>query len=94
MYGSFLVLRTDGTGLTTGQLTEYISYFFTLIWSVMALSRFIQIQSQAKASATRIAKFLDEELEIKDLEELFISQQVHIRILIFQIGNFLIYILD
>lgn len=66
MYGSFLVLRTDGTGLTTGQLTEYISYFFTLIWPVMALSRFIQIQSQAKASATRIDKFLDTEVEIKD----------------------------
>ncbi len=69
MYGSFLVLRTDGTGLTTGQLTEYISYFFTLIWPVMALSRFIQIQSQARASATRIDKFLDEEVEIKDLDD-------------------------
>ena len=69
MYGSFLVLRTDGTGLTTGQLTEYISYFFTLIWPVMALSRFIQIQSQAKASATRIDKFLNEEIEIKDFED-------------------------
>ena len=69
MYGSFLVLRTDGTGLTTGQLTEYISYFFTLIWPVMALSRFIQIQSQAKASASRIDKFLNEEIEIKDSED-------------------------
>ena len=69
MYGSFLVLRTDGTGLTTGQLTEYISYFFTLIWPVMALSRFIQIQSQATASATRIEKFLDEDVEIKDQED-------------------------
>lgn len=66
MYGSFLVLRTDGTGLTTGQLTEYISYFFTLIWPVMALSRFIQIQSQAKASSTRIEKFLDQKVEITD----------------------------
>ena len=69
MYGSFLVLRTDGTGLTTGQLTEYISYFFTLIWPVMALSRFIQIQSQAKASATRIDKFLNTEVEINDKED-------------------------
>lgn len=69
MYGSFLVLRTDGTGLTTGQLTEYISYFFTLIWPVMALSRFIQIQSQAKASASRIDKFLNTEVEINDKED-------------------------
>ncbi|MBN2299931.1 MAG: ABC transporter ATP-binding protein [Acholeplasmataceae bacterium] len=69
LFGSFLVIRTDGTGLTPGQLTEYISYFFTLIWPVMALSRFIQIQSQAKASAARIEKFLDEEVEIKDLDD-------------------------
>ncbi|MFH0766518.1 MAG: ABC transporter ATP-binding protein [Bacillota bacterium] len=69
MYGSFLAIKTDGTGLTTGQLTEYISYFFTLIWPVMALSRFIQIQSQAKASATRIEKFLDQNIEIKDQED-------------------------
>ncbi|MFA5470456.1 MAG: ABC transporter ATP-binding protein [Acholeplasmataceae bacterium] len=66
VYGSLLVIYREQTGLTAGELTEYISYFFTLIWPTMALSRFIQIQSQAKASAERIDAFLDHEIEIKD----------------------------
>lgn len=66
VFGSLLVIYRTSTGLTPGQLTEYISYFFTLIWPTMALSRFIQIQSQAKASAERIETFLDHEIEIKD----------------------------
>ena len=70
VYGSTLVIYRDAFGLTAGQLTEYISYFFTLIWPTMALSRFIQIQSQAKASAERIEAFLDREIEIKDGKDL------------------------
>lgn len=70
VYGSSLVIYRDSLGLTAGQLTEYISYFFTLIWPTMALSRFIQIQSQAKASAERIEAFLNHEIEIKDGEDL------------------------
>ena len=66
VYGSLLVVYRESTGLTAGQLTEYISYFFTLIWPTMALSRFIQIQSQAKASAERIETFLDHEIDVKD----------------------------
>jgi ATP-binding cassette subfamily B protein len=65
-FGSFLVINRTATGLTPGELTEYMSYFFSLIWPVMALSQFIQIQSQAKASATRIEKFLDAPIEVKD----------------------------
>jgi len=70
VYGSILVIYRDAFGLTAGQLTEYISYFFTLIWPTMALSRFIQIQSQAKASAERIEAFLDHEIEVKDGQDL------------------------
>jgi ATP-binding cassette subfamily B protein len=68
-FGSFLVINRSATGLTAGQLTEYMSYFFSLIWPVMALSQFIQIQSQAKASASRIEKFLDAPVEVKDAED-------------------------
>lgn len=68
-FGSFLVINRSATGLTAGQLTEYMSYFFSLIWPVMALSQFIQIQSQAKASASRIEKFLDAPIEVKDAED-------------------------
>ena len=67
--GSLLVVRHQEAGLTSGQLTEYLGYFFTLIWPTMALSQFINIQSQAKASAERIEKFLDQPLDVKDLDD-------------------------
>lgn len=69
MIGSFNVINFAETGFTSGQLTEYIAYFFTLLWPTMAISRFVQIYSQAKASADRISKFLDYEIEIKDNED-------------------------
>jgi ATP-binding cassette subfamily B protein len=69
VYGSLLVIYRESTGLTPGQLTQYIQYFFTLIWPTMALSRFVQIQSQAKASAERIESFLDHQVEIKDSDD-------------------------
>jgi ATP-binding cassette, subfamily B, multidrug efflux pump len=63
-----MVLNVESTGFTAGQLTEYLSYFFALIWPTMALSQFMQIFGQAKASAVRIEKFLDSEIEVKDAE--------------------------
>jgi ATP-binding cassette, subfamily B, multidrug efflux pump len=68
IYGGYLVLRTDETGLTTGQLTEYIAYFFMLIWPTMAIAQFLGIHSQAKASGKRIETFLDQEIIVKDHE--------------------------
>lgn len=64
VYGSFDVL--SGVSLTVGELTEYLAYFFTLIWPTMALAQFFSINSQAKASAERISKYLDTEITVKD----------------------------
>lgn len=69
VFGSLVVINADGIGFTPGDLTEYIAYFFSLIWPVMALSQFVAIQGQATASATRIAKFLDTPLDIKDNDD-------------------------
>ncbi len=69
--GSLSVVNGTATDLTSGQLTEYLSYFFTLIWPTMALSQFINIQSQAKASATRLEKFLNHPLDVKDSEDAY-----------------------
>jgi ATP-binding cassette subfamily B protein len=60
------VINQASSGMTAGQLTTYLSYFFTLIWPTMALSSFINIHSQAKASASRIEKFLDSPIDIQD----------------------------
>jgi ATP-binding cassette, subfamily B, multidrug efflux pump len=67
--GSWLVINQAQTGMTAGQLTTYLSYFFTLIWPTMALSGFINIHSQAKASASRIEKFLDSKIEVFDAKD-------------------------
>lgn len=69
--GSLSVINGTATDLTAGQLTEYLSYFFTLIWPTMALSQFINIQSQAKASATRLERFLNHPLDVKDADDAY-----------------------
>ena len=76
LFGSYLVIYGGANGFTAGQLTEYLSYFFALIWPTMAISQFIQIQSQAKGSAERIGKFLDREIEIKDSENAIVKDDL------------------
>jgi ATP-binding cassette subfamily B protein len=76
LFGSYLVIYGGANGFTAGQLTEYLSYFFALIWPTMAISQFIQIQSQAKGSADRIGKFLDREIEIKDNENAIVNDNL------------------
>ncbi len=65
VYGSVLIAQSS---LTPGALTEYISYFFTLLWPVFAISWFMNINGQAQASAKRIYKFLEAKVDIQDPE--------------------------
>lgn len=55
-YGSLLIAYGNLTG---GALTEYISYFFTLLWPVFAIAGFFNLNAQAQASAKRIDKMLE-----------------------------------
>lgn len=55
-YGAILIGYGD---LTSGELTEYISYFFSLLWPVFAISMFLNLNGQAQASAKRIYEFLE-----------------------------------
>ncbi|MFA5480881.1 MAG: ABC transporter ATP-binding protein [Bacilli bacterium] len=55
-FGSILIAKSE---LTSGELTEYIAYFFTLLWPVFAISWFLNINGQAQASAKRIYGFLE-----------------------------------
>ncbi len=70
VFGSYLVIDANNVGFTAGDLSAYIAYFLSLIWPVMALSQFVAIQGQATASAERLGKFLDTEVEIKDGQDL------------------------
>lgn len=55
-FGSIMIAKGN---LSSGELTEYISYFFTLLWPVFAISWFMNINGQAQASAKRIYAFLE-----------------------------------
>lgn len=62
-YGSILIAYGN---LSSGELTEYINYFFTLLWPVFALSYFVNVNAQAQASAKRIYDLLETKPAIID----------------------------
>ncbi|MBQ9084816.1 MAG: ABC transporter ATP-binding protein [Clostridia bacterium] len=64
-YGGYLVY-TDY--FSAGQLVEFISYFTSIVWPVMAISRLIDMRSKGNASLTRISEFLDTPPDIVDKE--------------------------
>ena len=62
-YGGYLVY-TDV--FNAGQLIEFISYFTTIVWPVMAVSSLIEMSSRGKASLKRISELLDAPIDVKD----------------------------
>ena len=64
-YGGYLVYcgRFDA-----GQLVEYIVYFDSIIWPVMAVSMLIEKTSRGKASLNRVSELLDAEVTVNDRE--------------------------
>lgn len=67
-FGSILIATGD---MSSGELTEYISYFFTLLWPVFAISMFLNVNSQAQASAKRIYAFLESKPIVKEATDAF-----------------------
>ena len=64
-YGGYLV--HEGI-FSAGELVEFIGYFNTIIWPVMAVSQMIEMQSRGKASLSRIGELLDAKSDITDKE--------------------------
>ena len=62
-YGGYLVYR--GT-FNAGQLVEFIGYFTSVVWPIMAVSELIDMTSRGKASLDRIGELLDAEQTVKD----------------------------
>ncbi len=64
-YGGYLVY----TGVfNAGELIEFISYFTSIVWPVMAVSQLIEMQSRGKASLSRIGELLDAPCDVVDAE--------------------------
>jgi len=78
-FGSFLVFKNmnnapivifgNSIDLTNAKLIEFISYFYSLVWPLIALGQVITSRSRAKGSLGRITAFLDVEESIKNDEE-------------------------
>ena len=62
-YGGYLVYKGS---FNAGQLVEFIGYFNSIIWPIMAVSELIDMGSRGKASLERIGQLLDAEVTVKD----------------------------
>ena len=64
-YGGYLVWQ--GT-LDVGQLMEFIGYFTSIVWPIMAVSELIDMTSRGRASLKRIEELLDAKQDVFDRE--------------------------
>ncbi len=62
-YGGWLVYQKR---FNAGQLVEYIAYFQSVVWPVMAVSMLIEKSARGKASMNRVAALLDAEVTVRD----------------------------
>ena len=70
-YGAYLIYQKSigaiETNMDIGTLTEFLAYFDSLIWPIMAIGRLIDLRSQGQASLNRITDVMEERVEINDL---------------------------
>ena len=62
-YGGWLVYEKR---FNAGQLVEYIAYFTSVVWPVMAVSMLIEKSARGKASMKRVSELLEAEITVKD----------------------------
>jgi ATP-binding cassette subfamily B protein len=62
-YGGYIVWSG---GFDAGRLVEFIGYFTTIIWPIMAISELIGMHAQGKASLKRISELLDAKPAVTD----------------------------
>lgn len=64
-YGGYLVYIGE---FNAGELIEFISYFNSIVWPVMAVSQLIEMTSRGKASLKRVSELLDVPVDVSDRE--------------------------
>ena len=62
-YGGYLVYHGK---FSAGMLVEFISYFTSVVWPIMAVSELIDMTSRGRASLARISQLLDAEISVAD----------------------------
>ena len=69
-YGGYLVY-IGKDGFTSSRLIEFISYFMSVVWPIMAVSSLIEMTSRGKASLKRISNLLDTKCDVVDKEDVY-----------------------
>ena len=67
-YGGFLVYKGQ---FNAAQLIEFISYFSSVVWPIMAVSQLIDMSSRGKASLGRVSELLDSEPDVHDKKDVY-----------------------
>jgi len=62
-YGGYLVYKQE---FNAGQLMEFIGYFNSTIWPVMAIAELIDLTSRGRASLKRVSALLDAKQDVID----------------------------
>ena len=62
-YGGYLVYRHR---FDAGQLVEYIAYFSSVVWPVMAVAMLIEKSARGKASLNRVSELLEAKIDVQD----------------------------
>ncbi len=62
-YGGYLVYRGS---FSAGRLVEYIGYFSSVVWPVMAVSMLIEKSARGKASMKRVSELLEAKITVAD----------------------------
>ena len=72
-YGGYMV--HEGV-FNAGQLMEFIGYFTSIVWPIMAVSELIDLTSRGKASLERISELLDAPVDVADRPDVTPLQNV------------------
>ncbi len=67
-YGSYLVYKGY---FIAAQLLEFIGYFSSIVWPIMAVSQLIDMTSRGNASLKRVSELLDAPMDIKDAPDVY-----------------------
>ncbi len=62
-YGGYLVYKGV---FNAGELMEFMGYFNSVVWPVMAVSELIEMSSRGKASLRRVSELLDAKSDVTD----------------------------
>lgn len=71
-----IVIFNHTINLNSGDLITFLGYFEILIWPMMALGQIVSMRSRAKSSYKRIESFLDQNEDIKNIDNPIVLDNV------------------